>query len=93
MVRRIMPTGKFVEVFVNAPLAICEQRDPKGLYAKARAQEIPEFTGISAPYEVPMKAEIELHTDQLSVAQCVDRILEFLHDGDSALRGVPRPGK
>jgi bifunctional enzyme CysN/CysC len=93
MVRRIMPPGKFVEVFVNAPLEICEKRDPKGLYAKARAKEISEFTGISAPYEEPLKAEIELHTDELSVSKCVDKILEFLHEGDSALRGAQRPGK
>ena len=90
LVRRILPPGQFVEVFVNAPLEVCEKRDPKGLYAKARAKEIPEFTGISAPYEVPLKAEIEIRTDELSVAQCVDRILEFLRDGDSALRGVSK---
>ncbi len=87
LVRRILPPERFVEVFVNAPLETCERRDPKGLYAKARAKEILEFTGISAPYEVPLKAEIELRTDELSAAQCVDKVLEFLRDGDSALRG------
>ena len=83
MVRRLMPAGRFIEVYVNAPLEVCEQRDPKGLYAKARAKEIKEFTGISAPYEPPPAAEIELHTDQSTVAECVTRILEYLQVRDT----------
>ena len=83
-VRKIMAPGKFVEVFVNAPLAVCEQRDPKGLYAKARAQEIHDFTGISAPYESPPNPELELRTDQLTVSESVAKILEFLHIQDAA---------
>jgi bifunctional enzyme CysN/CysC len=78
LVRRIMEPGMFVEVYVNAPLEICERRDPKGLYAKARAKEIKEFTGVSAPYEAPERAEIELPTDQLTVAESVARIIEYL---------------
>jgi bifunctional enzyme CysN/CysC len=78
LVRKIMAPGMFVEVYVNAPLEICERRDPKGLYAKARAHEIREFTGISAPYEAPESAEIELLTDQLTVAESVARIVEYL---------------
>jgi bifunctional enzyme CysN/CysC len=78
LARKMMPSGRFTEVFVNAPLEVCEQRDPKGLYAKARAKEIKEFTGISAPYEIPLNPEIELRTDQLSVADCVGRILDYL---------------
>jgi bifunctional enzyme CysN/CysC len=78
LVRKILPHGRFIEVYVNAPLEICEQRDPKGLYAKARAKEIKEFTGISAPYEAPVHPEIELRTDQMSVAECVTAILEYL---------------
>jgi bifunctional enzyme CysN/CysC len=88
IVRRIMPPGRFVEVFVNAPLEVCEQRDPKGLYVKARANEIKEFTGISAPYEPPLQPEIELRTDQLSVAESVARMLEYLQihcDPESAI--------
>jgi adenylylsulfate kinase-like enzyme len=79
--------GQFVEVFVNAPIDVCEERDPKGLYAKARANEIKDFTGVSAPYEPPVKPEIELHTDELSVAESVTRIIEFLHvqDEDTAI--------
>jgi bifunctional enzyme CysN/CysC len=82
MVRRIMPEGRFIEVYVNAPLKICEQRDPKGLYAKARAKQIKEFTGISAPYEAPAKPEIELRTDELSVPESVAKILEYLQVQD-----------
>lgn len=79
MVRRIARPGQFIEVYVNAPLEVCERRDPKGLYAKARAGEIKEFTGISAPYEPPENPEIELRTDKLTVAECVARIMEYLH--------------
>ena len=84
MVRALLPAGRFVEVYVNAPLAVCEQRDPKGLYAKARAHEIPEFTGISAPYEAPGQPEIELRTDRLTVAESVAKILDYLQIQDSA---------
>jgi len=68
----------FIEVFVDIPLEIAEQRDPKGLYKKARAGEIPNFTGISAPYEAPQNAEIHVRTDQLSVEECVVKITEYL---------------
>ncbi len=78
LVRQIMEPGMFVEVYVNAPLEVCESRDPKGLYAKARAHQIKEFTGISAPYEPPERAEIELPTDQLTAAESVARIIEHL---------------
>ena len=81
-VRRILPAGRFVEVFVNAPLAVCESRDVKGLYAKARANQIKQFTGVSAPYEEPEHAEIVLHTDQLTVNESVVKILSFLHGQD-----------
>lgn len=83
-VRRLLPAGEFVEVFVNAPLEVCEQRDPKGLYAKARAKEVKDFTGISAPYEPPPAPEIELRTDQLSVAESVAKILQYLETQDGA---------
>jgi bifunctional enzyme CysN/CysC len=76
--RKILPSDRFIEVYVNAPVSVCEERDPKGLYAKARAGEIKEFTGISAPYEAPEKPELQLHTDQLSVAESVAKILDYL---------------
>lgn len=79
LVRKMMTRDQFVEVYVNAPLAVCEQRDPKGLYAKARANQIKEFTGISAPYEAPANPEMELHTDKLSTSECVARIMAYLH--------------
>lgn len=78
MVRRMVKSGQFIEVYVSAPLSVCEQRDRKGLYAKARANEIKEFTGISAPYEAPEKPEIELTTHRLTVQESVAKILEFL---------------
>ncbi|HSU57017.1 MAG TPA: adenylyl-sulfate kinase [Candidatus Dormibacteraeota bacterium] len=79
IVRKIMPRDRFIEVFINAPLEVCEQRDPKGLYVKARANQIKEFTGISAPYEAPENPEIELRTDELAVQESVAKILDYLH--------------
>jgi adenylyl-sulfate kinase len=78
LARRIAPDGKFIEVYLNTPLTVCEQRDPKGLYAKARSGAIKDFTGISAPYEPPANAEIELHTERTTVAECVSAILKRL---------------
>jgi adenylylsulfate kinase len=76
--REIAPEGKFIEVFTKCSLAECERRDPKGLYKKARAGEIPEFTGISAPYEEPQNAEIVVETDKKTVEQCVEQIVDYL---------------
>jgi bifunctional enzyme CysN/CysC len=79
LVRQMVPKGQFIEVYLKAPLEVCEQRDVKGLYAKARAQEIKNFTGISAPYEAPTNPELVLPTDQLTIAESVAKILEYLH--------------
>ncbi len=79
LAREMVLEGQFVEVFVNAPLEICERRDPKGLHVKARVNELKEFAGSSATYEPPFKPEIELRTDQLSVGESVVKILEHLH--------------
>jgi len=68
----------FVEVFVDCPLSVCEERDVKGLYQKARSGEIKQFTGISDPYEAPLQAEVTLHTDQETPQQSVDQILTKL---------------
>lgn len=68
----------FVEVFVDLPLEVAEARDPKGLYKKAREGKIPEFTGISAPYEAPENAEIHIRSDQKSVEDSVREIVEYL---------------
>ena len=68
----------FIEVWVDCPLHVAEQRDPKGLYKKARAGEIKDFTGISAPYEEPENADIHLHSDKESVEDSVKKIVDFL---------------
>jgi bifunctional enzyme CysN/CysC len=80
MVRELLDGGEFVEVFVDTPLEICEQRDPKGLHKKARAGEIKNFTGISSEYERPAHAEIHLRTQNQSPEQAVTVILEYLQD-------------
>lgn len=80
MARELGAEGDFVEVFVDCPVQICEIRDPKGAYKKAREGIIKEFTGISAPYEFPENPEIHLHTDMMSVTQCVNIIIEYLND-------------
>jgi adenylyl-sulfate kinase len=69
---------QFVEVHVAAPVATCAQRDPKGLYAKALAGELPRFTGVSDPYELPLHPEIVLHTDTQSVDESVHQVLTWL---------------
>jgi adenylylsulfate kinase len=76
--RALMAEGDFIEVYVNASLETCEARDVKGLYRRARAGEIPEFTGISAPYEAPESPELVIDTNRLSVEECVERILGYL---------------
>jgi adenylylsulfate kinase len=85
-VRSIMLKGDFVEVYVSAPLEVCEARDPKGLYKKARAGQIPEFTGVSAPYEEPLNAELVVHTDRYDVDACAQQVIKFLEDRES----IPR---
>jgi adenylylsulfate kinase len=77
-VRGLMKAGDFVEVHVDCPVEVCEQRDVKGLYKKARAGEIKEFTGISAPYEAPEKAELTIDTSGQSVEESARQILAYL---------------
>ncbi|TDQ42727.1 adenylyl-sulfate kinase [Aureibacillus halotolerans] len=79
-VRALLPQNEFIEVFVDAPLDVCEQRDPKGLYKKARAGQIPSFTGISAPYEAPEKAEIVINTALKSIEDSAKQIIAYLED-------------
>ena len=78
MVRSMMDEGEFVEVFVDTPLEVCEQRDVKGLYAKARAGELPNFTGISSPYESPQDPEIRIDTTQVSAEEAAEQIIDYL---------------
>ena len=75
MARRCLPEGVFMEIYVATPLSVCEQRDPKGLYKKARCGELHEFTGISSPYEAPEHPDLVLDTQKMDVASCVDAIL------------------
>ncbi len=77
-VRAITPEGQFIEIFVDTPLEICEARDPKGLYRKARAGEISGFTGLDAPYEAPDEPEVHLRTENLSVDESAQRVLDHL---------------
>lgn len=78
MARNIVGDGNFVEIHVSTPRAVCEERDPKGLYQKARAGLIPEFTGVSAPYEAPLLPALALDTAALSLGECCERLLAHL---------------
>ncbi|WP_434637378.1 adenylyl-sulfate kinase [Sulfurimonas sp. NW7] len=77
-VRRLLEDGEFIEVYIDTPLEVCEQRDPKGLYKKAKSGEIANFTGISSPYEAPKNAEIVIKTDKLSIEESVEKIIDYL---------------
>ena len=78
IVRDLVKPGDFIEIYCKASLDVCEQRDPKGLYKKARAGEIPEFTGINSPYEAPEKPEIILTTDEHSIEDCISQLIDYL---------------
>lgn len=80
LVRKMFEKGEFIEIYVKCPIKLCEDRDPKGLYKKARTGEISEFTGISAPYEAPKLAEITIETDKMTIDQSVKKIIDYLKD-------------
>lgn len=80
--REMMPAGDFVEVFVDVPLAVAEQRDPKGLYRRARRGELKNFTGIDSPYEAPEAPEVHLDTARMTAAEAAERVLTFLLETD-----------
>lgn len=82
MVRALLGDGEFIEIHVDAPVEVCAERDPKGLYKKAMAGEIKGFTGVSpdAPYEAPEKPELRLNTADTTVEQCVEQILNYLEE-------------
>lgn len=79
-VRALVEDGEFIEVFVNCSLEECERRDPKGLYKKARNAEIPNFTGISAPYEAPVNPEFVVDSEKFSIEDCADQLIAFLKE-------------
>ena len=76
--RNLLKKDEFIEVFVKCSISECEKRDPKGIYKKAKAGEIKEFTGISAPYEEPENPELVLETDKMSLEECVSALLDYL---------------
>lgn len=78
MARRIIGKSDFIEIYVNAPLKVCEERDIKGLYSRARRGEIKDFTGISSPFEIPKNVDIEIRTDLLTVEESVKQVLELV---------------
>lgn len=78
MVKQIVGAAHFFEVFVDTPLQVCETRDPKGLYKKARAGEIKNFTGIDAPYEPPLKPDLHLLTEKEPLDVCVEKVITFV---------------
>ncbi len=88
-VRSCLSPGRFIEVFVNAPLDVCEKRDVKGLYARARTGQLKEFTGVSAPYEAPENPEINLHTDVTTPQEAVAEIIHYLSVADGKLKTSP----
>ncbi len=94
-VRDLVPDGDFIEIYCKASLEVCEERDVKGLYQRARAGEIKTFTGISSPYEEPDNAELVVNTGGLPLDECVDQVVDFLlQRGDlPKLRGHDRAQK
>lgn len=86
LVRKLMPHGEFLEIHCHCPLEVCEDRDVKGLYKKARAGEIKDFTGISSPYEHPKNPELMVNTGELSLDNSVELVMEMLME-----RGVFKP--
>ncbi|MEZ9709082.1 adenylyl-sulfate kinase [Vibrio breoganii] len=81
-VRALLPENEFIEVFVDTPIETCELRDPKGLYKKARKGEIKHFTGLTSDYEAPQLAEIHLKTDQQSIEESAEQVVQYLRDND-----------
>ena len=80
-VRQLLNKGKFIEVYIDCSLSECEKRDPKGLYKKARKGEITDFTGVSAPYEIPLEPEITVNTTLDTVEESAEKVLEHLIKG------------
>ena len=91
MARSLVPEGEFFEIFIDAPLKVCESRDPKGLYARARKGELPDFTGIDSPYEEPLKPDLRIDTEHLSVDKAVKEILDFLRRNAPRQDHPPQP--
>ena len=80
MARELVEDGEFIEVFISTPLEICEQRDVKGLYAKARRGEIKNFTGIDSAYEAPENPEIDIDTSEIAAERAANDIVRYLEE-------------
>lgn len=80
LVRYMFKADEFIEIYVNCPIQICETRDPKGLYKKARMGEIPDFTGITSPYEPPLSPEIIIETNRMTIEDSVEEIFSYLKE-------------
>jgi adenylylsulfate kinase len=80
IVRDLVDEGDFIEIFCDSPLSVCESRDIKGLYKKARAGEIPEFTGISSPYEIPVNPELVVDSGNSTIEECINEIIFYLKE-------------
>jgi adenylylsulfate kinase len=80
MIRQTVKDGDFIEIYCDCSLEVCESRDVKGIYARARRGEIPEFTGISAPYEIPEIPEVIIHTENLTIGECVVKVINYLSE-------------
>lgn len=83
--RDLVDSDEFIEIYIKCSLEECENRDPKGLYVKARNGQIPDFTGISSPYEEPIKPDVIVETDRLSVEEAVDLIIDYLQSNNFIL--------
>ncbi len=79
-IKQIVGSGSYVEIFINTPVEECERRDVKGLYAKARAGEIKNFTGINAPYEAPLAPDVEIETMAVTVEDAVEQIIDYIEN-------------
>ena len=80
MAKDKLDVGEFIEIFIDTPIEICEQRDPKGLYKRARSGELKDFTGIDSDYDVPIEPTIHVKTAELSIEQCAEQIVRYLKD-------------
>ncbi len=90
IVRNILPEGQFVEVYMDASLRVCKERDPKGLYVKAERGEIKQFTGIDSPYEPPVEPEVHIDADKTSVPEGMNQLLDYLHERGILEKGYGR---
>ena len=80
LVRKMFEPNEFIEIYLNCPMHVCEVRDPKGLYKKARDGDIPEFTGITSPYEIPSQPEIIIETNTMTIEDSVQKIVTYLKE-------------